>query len=219
MRINFFTSRYFEKNVKRGNELTDCLAHNYNNVFFNTINLIQEVSFKGKGPIGRGRHSFRCQTDRVSYSDFFNYINEISCENDINIIANSDITFDNSLQKIIDFAKEKGEATKEYCFAISRDDMLNNKHIRADTQDVWVFFGPIKKDIQNANINLGIAGCDNVIAYELQKAGYKVINPSLSVNCIHNHKIEVRNYMKEGEVLERYKSPPYNYLLVKPQKL
>lgn len=61
--------------------------------------------------------------------------------NDINIFANSDIYFDETIlhARYMD---------KNTCWALSRWDDLNDKCVlfdRKDSQDAWVFVGEVKK--------------------------------------------------------------------------
>ena len=43
---------------------------------------------------------------------------------------------------------------------------------RNDSQDVWVFKGPVKPELK-ANFPLGVPRCDNKLHFELQEAGYR----------------------------------------------
>ncbi len=45
----------------------------------------------------------------------------------------------------------------------------------------------------DANFTAGLWGCDNRLLYEIEKAGYKVSNPSLSIVTVHLHEIDNRN--------------------------
>lgn len=45
--------------------------------------------------------------------------------------------------------------------------------------------------------NIVVHNCDNRIAYEIHAAGYHVINPAHTIQCIHYHQTEIRNYGDE----------------------
>ncbi|MFA6201506.1 MAG: hypothetical protein WC679_13985 [Bacteroidales bacterium] len=169
--FNLFVNIYQDKNATRQAELDFCLLQNLSNPLINTI-------------------VFNCQ-DRLSYSFFFDKINKISAKDDINIIANADIYFDETIQLA-------SSITEHQCFALSRWDILVNGtpsfFHREDSQDVWIFKGKIKSNLFG-NFTLGFCGCDNRLAYEMKKAGYQVINPSLSIKAYHKHSSQIRNYI------------------------
>jgi hypothetical protein len=58
---------------------------------------------------------------------------------------------------------------------------------------------------------MGIAGCDNRLAYELQEAGFQVYNPSKTIQTFHLHDIPIRTFVEN--VIERIPPP---YLLLPP---
>ena len=66
-------------------------------------------------------------------------------------------------------------------------------HDVPDSQDTWVFNGNERLDfVQDINFTMGLAGCDNRLAFELQKAGFEVLNPSRSVYSFHLHNTPIR---------------------------
>jgi hypothetical protein len=83
----------------------------------------------------------------------------------------------------------------------------------ADSQDVWIFNGPVEKGV-DANFLLGHPGCDNALAYKLEFSGYEVLNPSLTLKTYHQHLVMVRNYLNQkGEQKEKGIPPPYKILV------
>jgi len=79
-----------------------------------------------------------------------------------------------------------------------------------DSQDVWVFKGPVKQQLK-ADFPLGVPRCDNRLMYQLQEAGYKVLNPAFSIKAFHIHKGQRALVYTEGDNLYNIK-PPYGYL-------
>ncbi len=137
----------------------------------------------------------------------------------VNVIANSDIYFD---QDSVDLLHNLG--SKE-CFALSRWDEEEFGRYRlwdhADSQDAWCFRG-IPQGI-DAPFTMGIPGCDNNIAWLIDQAGYVVRNPSRTIRAYHLHNVEWRSYLADpegkargGQKMERI-PPPYK--LVKPTTL
>lgn len=176
-RINLFVQVYQSGNEKRQKELDACLqinkSLNINGVpFFNIV----EVN------------------ERLTFNQMF----KLFIPNEINIIANSDIYFDETILQV------RWIQNKE-CYALSRWDYYNERavlHNRKDSQDVWVFNGLVAENI--GNYNLGVAGCDNKIAYELHTNGYKITNPSKTIHSIHLHETNYRTYHAKDRLLEPY---------------
>lgn len=185
--INLFINYYQDKNQIRQKELDFCLLKNISNSALNTI-IIDSQS-------------------RLTFKFFFDRINKVTTDNDINIVANSDIFFDENI-----VLAEK--ITIEQCFALSRWDFLTDgsvKHyFRPDSQDTWIFRGKIKPTVFS-DFNIGYRGCDNRLAYELNKAGYKVSNPSVTIKSYHVQNSNIRNYNMTDQFLV-----PGPYLTVEP---
>lgn len=83
-----------------------------------------------------------------------------------------------------------------------------------DSQDTWIFKGPIRSVA--ADFPLGVYDCDNKIAWELQQAGYRVLNPALGLRSYHHHQCGYRSY-------EQKPAPDYGirppFLYVEPENL
>ena len=127
----------------------------------------------------------------------------------IRAIANSDIYFPISSMHHYDHLKN-GEV-----WALSRWDELKNKgrklYNHKDSQDSWVWRDEMMLKM-DADFTLGLPGCDNRIAKILSDSGYKVLNPSKTVQTIHLHSSNKRTYDRSQTV-----QPPY--LLVAPTEL
>jgi hypothetical protein len=180
--MNLFINTYQDKNPERQKELIACFEKNAAFGIFNIVQL-------------NGRPTFK---------DFFNDVNKITHPNDINIIANSDIYF---FELNYDYFTALDHDT---CYALSRWDVQQDgsavHYNNPGSQDTWIFRGAIKM-VEGANFTQGVAGCDNKIAYLLQQAGYKVINPSLTIKTYHLHNSGSRNYLRNGKPLYRLPHP------------
>lgn len=146
-----------------------------------------------------------CVRQRQTYNDLIRILNKTS--SDVKIIANADIFFtDPDLLNIVASLRE------DQCYALSRWDLFKNGnvhlHAHPDSQDAWVFRGDIRGI--NGNIQFGIPGCDNRIAYEIASAGYRVLNPCKTIRSFHVHNSKKRTYNDDTKRIE----PPYK--LVKP---
>ncbi|WPT11410.1 hypothetical protein PSENEW3n2_00000848 [Picochlorum sp. SENEW3] len=121
----------------------------------------------------------------------------------INIIANADIFFDDTI-------KMAKSLPQKHVYALSRHDNSNGKLFkRPDSQDTWIFHGHIQNSmllsaLYNINLTLGKPGIDNRLAYELLQAGYQVSNPSKSITSWHVHGTNLREYSHLDVV-----PPPY----------
>ncbi|MFW5804574.1 MAG: hypothetical protein ACOCWG_05035 [bacterium] len=143
---------------------------------------------------------------RPTYTRFFKAINKITSENDINIIANTDISFDKNIALLKKLNWEhKSMALSRWEYNSDGSTFLYNHN---DSQDTWIFKGKIKN--VNADFPLGVPRCDNRFMYELQKGGYQVINPAFSIKTYHHHAGIRKKYNTEN--LPHFVEPPYAYL-------
>lgn len=173
MKINLFSSYYTVEDPKRQAEIDYCYRNNVAN------KSIDACYYYDKG--------------RPTYSDFFDWMSDFP--DDINVLANSDIYFDKTIElaKRLDFKtayaltrwEVRGKEIKPF-------EVSHNGAKAKHSQDVWIFLGAPR--VKNANFCLGQPGCDNRIAYLMRFSGYRVLNPSLSIRAIHKHKEERRIY-------------------------
>lgn len=204
--INLFINFYNDKNEKRQQELERCLHNNIYNQFIDKIYIIVQ----NKHDICMQSDKIKCvvRKKRPSYNTFFKIINSNTAKDDINILSNTDIFFNDTIGHSCHIKKDE-------CFCLSRWDYNGNnvlvQSVNYDSQDVWIFRGKIKSDI-NATFTLGIPGCDNKIAYLLAQVGYIVLNPCETIQSIHMHKSQILNYTDADRLL-----PPYKF--VHSQKL
>jgi hypothetical protein len=188
--INLFINIFQHKDPTRQKELDYCFEKNQTNELIDKIIIVNRDT-------------------RATYGDFFQAMKDYP--NDINIIANSDIYFDETIEKAHKI-KEK------QCYALTRWEDINGRVIDFNarhgkpsppqwSQDAWIFRGSpnlIGFDYviastkhhtsQNIQFNLGIPGCDNKFAALLKGKGFRVTNPSLSIKAIHKHQTDKRDY-------------------------
>lgn len=182
--INLYINFYHSTDKVRNQEFITCFSKNINNKNLNVIAVESE--------------------SRLKFSDFFLVIDKVSSNDDINIIANLDIYFDESILLTLDMKKEE-------VYALSRWNIVRDKvkhFIRKDSQDAWIFRG-VPNNVFG-DFCMGIPGCDNRLAYEFNKAGYRVANPSYDIKAFHIHSGK-RNYGKQ--------KIPSPYMTVDPSHL
>ena len=139
---------------------------------------------------------------KPTYDFFFKKVNEVTELDDINIICNSDIFFDDTI-KYVEHIKHK-----EFYAILRWEWQPNGARLteRPDSQDTWIWRGKVENVF--GDFSLGIRGCDNRIAHEFNKAGYKIINPAKTIRTYHVHNSEIRNYTMADVV-----GPPYYTLM------
>jgi hypothetical protein len=181
--IRLFYNYYQDKNPVRKQEIDFCLEHNQNNPHFNMVMVDSAV--------------------KPTYKFFFNQINEITDPDDINIICNSDIFFDDTIQLALNIKEKEVYALLRWEWHPSGRALFLERH---DSQDTWIVRGKVENVF--GDFSLGIRGCDNRIAHEFHKAGYVVTNPSKTIKTYHYHTSRVRNYTMADVV-----PPPYYTLM------
>jgi len=190
--INLFINSFESQDEQRNLEIKFCLKKNLKNELIDKIIIVNE-------------------NKRATYGDFLRAM--ANYKKDINIIANTDIYFNDT----ISFAKNIKD---RQCFALTRWENHNGqiisfvqRHGRKIqpqwSQDAWIFRGspvnPVRFDHVNAinlknrmreNIpfSLGIPGCDNKFAAVLKINGIDVLNPSHQIKGIHVHESDERSY-------------------------
>lgn len=183
--INLITCEFVPADESRRKEIEYCLKRNRESGYFKNVFTVNH---------------------KPTFAELF----EITRANpdDINIIANTDIFFDHTIEEVKKISsREAWCLTRWNYLGYNRAEFFN----RHDSQDVWVFRGPVRKETDGA-YGMGVAGCDNRLAFELKKAGYIVRNPSLSIRCYHYHISEIRYFSWNDRV-------PEPYLFLQPQTI
>jgi hypothetical protein len=192
-KIRLFINWFEVANPIRGKEYLFVLQKNIGNAYIDEIHVFCE---KGKvPPVLTEKCVFYSVESRRTYADFLRLM---STFDGIRIIANLDIFFDDTIALTYKMPHDE-------CFALSRWEDTERLFDRKDSQDVWIFNGLIKKI--DADFELGRIGCDNRFAYELQKAGYVVRNPSRSIKAYHVH-----NTLRDGATRTKRIQEPYRYV-------
>jgi hypothetical protein len=203
--LRLFTSRYNDINPTRMAEYEECVRRNL------ACGEISEVCMlvEGEGVALPETSKIRVRPIQVrpTYTDYFRWINELAGEDDISLIANSDIWFDDHLKV---FAAWK--LPERTVLALSRwnlqPDGSSVLYDHNDSQDSWIVRGSIR-DV-TGDFPVGIPRCDNRIAAEFERAGYQVRNPSFSIRSFHVHAGNGRIY--DATTPNRLIPPPYKYV-------
>ncbi len=193
---------YVPVKEKRLKELEYCVHRNEKNSLIDLIILVVEKGIEPNLIPSGKKIKIEWVDKRPSYGDLFKIASDnLKDSKGLMIIANSDIFYMKE-----DIIKIKERIKEGEVFALSRWDFsTENDHSHHDTwdsQDSWIFRNFILPG--NYEIKLGIPGCDNKIAYELNEAGHILRNPSKSIKSYHFHKSGYRTYKEEDRIPEPY---------------
>ena len=194
------TQFYIPDDIERYQELKYCVKENIANDLIDQIILVVEKGILDKLIPNHKKIKTVLVKKRPSYKDIFKIGNSNINGKGLIIVANSDIFYkEDDIVKMQVISNRQALALSRWDF---KPDTEPKHHDTWDSQDTWVF-----KDLilpGKYNIKLGLPGCDNKIAYELQKAGYEVRNPSKTIKSYHYHTSDHRTYKEEDRVKEPY---------------
>jgi hypothetical protein len=129
---------------------------------------------------------------RVTFRLLFDYANGKLAGRRV-IIANTDIFFDRTLARL-DHYDLAG-----WLLCLSRWDLHPDGLWRLFdydmSQDAWIFQPPVPPF--PCDFHLGVLGCENRLAWEADRAGLLLANPSRSVRAYHLHASGVRRYVPD----------------------
>lgn len=204
---------------EREPEILACLAAN--EAVFDVVDVWDEAPPRlgAMGPIRPYMSAMmrrKCTSNRALFEPDAGYVH---------VLANADIEFPREtieLLRLVDLG--------DHAFALSRynprpDGSLDLQWQPRGSQDCWIFQGRPKP--VEADFTMGVLGCDNRFAHELERAGYTVVNPCLTLKTIHRHAgsetVWSDDEDKNQRLRERAKSGlprvPRPYKLVEPCEL
>ena len=202
--IEYFNSR----NHMRNGEYLYCLHQNLANDLIDNVYLFMEDDAELNFDSPKIHRIVR--ENRPSYKDFFEFCNQ-KLKNQICVVANADIIFDDTLRYFKSLNMEK------QFYGLSRWEISTNDgknweiepYDNAASQDVWIFKTPVLTS-DDMNYTMGKPGCDNKIFYHMRQLGYTCRNPGKKVITIHFH---ISNFRTYDWKVDRVPGP---YLLVAP---
>src|SRR5262249_10910658 len=129
---SLFVNRYRDAVPERQNELDECLRCNLRNPLIDRVVALTQDCH----PISDEKLVTVPVATRPTYKDFFDTINSVSAASDINILANSDIFFDDTLASL------QGVDLRNRCLALTRWDVAadgTSRHLGwQNSQDAWI---------------------------------------------------------------------------------
>jgi hypothetical protein len=206
------TFYYNTQNLERQKEINECLINNTKNNLIKKIFLFNDkyydldfINDNNKKiiqvilePVLLGRYSFK---QLIFFSNIY-------LDNEVCILANSDIFFDNSLNYLLNYNfKNKFMVLTRYEFD------TKNMHIGGkSSQDTWIYNSPYTGNLDELDFCFGIPGCDNSFTYLIYKNNYIIYNPSLTIKSWHIHKSNIRTYTNKNRIYGYY-------MYIEPSKL
>jgi len=209
--ITLFTNHWSHRNRQRQIEIDCCINKNIQQCFIDRVVIIgqsrvadrmniapetsnEEAQYISKFGVDVRRlkkviwENIDCKNNlynRPTFGQYFELVNKY-CRSpyDINIIANSDIYFDDTIGQL------RSLNLNNICIALTRHEVHKNTPSAmewgAGTQDVWIVQGKVRP-VSSADWPMGVWGCDSRICWELENAGYSLINPCKTIMAWHLH--------------------------------
>ena len=182
-KIRLFYNYYEDKNIRRKNEIDMCLKNNMDNSLLDIIIVESEIN--------------------PTFDSMFEKINRLTGPNDINIICHTDIFFDDTIALVSKIKDKEVYALGRWDWNTIRiSNLVDNNSI----QNAWIIKGKIEGVM--GNFPMGKLGSAGRIAYEFQRVGYKVTNPSRSIRAHHVHNSKVKHYTENDRIQGEYLSVP-----------
>jgi len=212
--MNLITTYYDSGNELRQNELKRCLLKNIQNKYIEKIYLLNNKIYNLNFINNIDKHNKVVQIQiyddsnkRLKYSDAVEFINT-KLPNSLCILANSDIYFNETLEKI-NYNNMNG---KFYALLRYDEDSNGKKTLfkrfdipRDDSQDAWIFNSPLNVDLSLIDFNFGILGCDSILASVIHNnTSLNVSNPAYDIIITHVHQTEYRTYTCDDRIHGKY---------------
>lgn len=186
---------YQDKNKERQKEIDYCLQRNLDNKYIRKIYLLNENKYDYSNLKNNNKIEEYVIGERLKYKKFIDFIVE---KDGYFILSNSDIFYDESIEKIK--YGLLGKMRSIYCLTRYEYDgkqiRLNNI-IQTYSQDSWIIHSKFSKLRYNKllDFSLGKPYCDNRLAYILCfDEKMKIINDCKNIKSYHYHESNVRNY-------------------------
>jgi hypothetical protein len=216
------TSFYIPNNELREKEINLCLQKNYENPLITKIYLLNNEIYEFPKKLSLNENENENEKNnkiqqiiinsfpnyKLRFDDAINFINNCEeCKNRYCILSNSDIYFDETLEKI------NNTTITNNVFALLRYDQnvdnslflySENNRPRINSQDSWIFKSPLKIDINRIDFEFGVLGCDNAFANVIYTSGIYISNPCYDIKTIHVHSSNFRTYNNNSWICRDY---------------
>ncbi len=208
---------YEDADAARTGEFIDCLRRNCANPFIDrVIGFVEMVTtaddVRVRWPsLVHPKLELVAHGRRLTYDSLFELANRRFAGAAV-VIANADIYFDETLA-LLDEVNLAGTLLCLSRWDIGDDDTACHYDMPF-SQDAWIFEPPLPR--LNCNFAMGLPGCDNRLAFEAERAGLVVSNPSRSIRANHLHRSKVRRYADTDRLHGPTRMLPSSFLTAPP---
>lgn len=199
--MNLLIEYFRPSDYQRYSEYLTCIHENLDNELIDKIYIF--ISDDSKLNFNSDKIEIVKKEERPTYKDLFEFCNK-NLKNEICIVANSDIIFDDTLSEI------NKKVLKNSFFALTRweifcenDEWCIAPFDNSASQDCWIFQSPIKVS-DDMDFLLGKPGCDNKIAKLISEKGYEMKNPGKKIITSHYHISGHRTYKESQRIKGPY---------------
>jgi hypothetical protein len=195
------TSYYKSSNQQRNYELNECIRRNSLNKYIKKIYLLNDQEYDMSFlPFQEKIIQVILEegSDRLTFEYAITFTNTY-LKDEICIIANTDIYYDNTLVLLNNYNFEKKVmALSRYEHSTQK---LNNCPISC--HDAWIYKSPVSIDIKKCNFNFGTYACDHVINFLFSERNF-IFGPCYSIRSYHLHDSNYRTYDPNNKVIGNY---------------
>ncbi|WP_341899991.1 hypothetical protein [Synechococcus sp. UW140] len=210
--IRVFQDFYSPQTLIRKTELSYCWRQNSLSLAGETTNYVRCTANNSSGERDHNDQFLYYNAKRMSFSMWIQMAIQMSRNDDICILLNSDIYLDAAFISQLHAIDLK---TLDF-LALSRYEiwpnieLTDNPHLK---QDLWAFrFVDSHSSYYNelsrrVDFNLGVPGCDNRMSGAAWELGFEILNPSKYLRSFHVHHDYSRNYTETDRVFGLYYFP------------
>ncbi len=192
--------QYYESKSRK-NEFDECLMRNLSNQYIDRVHVLTEKPIDVPGSCEQNNMIVTNIGTRMTWKLVMRYIHNSALasihKNDICIVANSDIYFDDTLSLIGSLNGIMLSLLRYDEGSLFGTNIKANQYrssiIHGSSQDVWIFEPPQLR----GDLNFCCGGeslCDSKINYIFKDSGYMVLNPAYEIRSHHIHKSNYRSY-------------------------
>lgn len=153
----------------------------------------------------------RSHLPRPTFGDYFNVGAREVGKDDVLLVANSDIVFDQTIAKARYIRPDEALALTRW--ELRGQNRPFHGELKASTvysSDVWAIRGEVSSALTKLTYCPGVWACDNVLIGDLVTSGYQVFNPYQAIHIYHVHDSEERQAHPSNPV------PGVRYKIVAP---
>ena len=203
------TQYFVHKVTKRAKEVRQCLKNNLACDLVDRVVLLNETDLKHEWSSMRNSEKVQQHVigTRLTYKDLLKYTYESVPPNTIVVYANADIYCTPTLKELYSLdMRDKMLALLRWDEQSGPTD-LKLFGPRADSQDAWILLSDSVKsrtwDWSTFDYKLGTACCDNRFTGDMFTMKFLVSNPSNTIQMVHIHQSEIRDYNKHDLLLAK----------------